>query len=332
MKLNKIFLLAGIALAGVFAACSDDDDYEKGPVASGNQFQTVTFGEDNTFSAELDPADPTTYTITVYRDSAHMDQAATIPLKVLINTDSVFVVPANVSFAAGEAETQFTVTYDKAEIGSPYTLEVAIGDDSYINPYSAATYTSYVLNIQRVKWNKIGLGTFNDTFLNQVAYYVEIEQRDDIPTKFRILQPYAGANADPDNWDGALVGSEDIIFFEIFPKEADVDDDGDTYCPVSFDTWVTGYWYDADNVVIAFRPSDLGQSGDEESVYYPDYNTIYLVPYYYMPGLGGWGLKTVVVTLPDGTAPEGAQAGDLVPEPEEEEGDEGEGGEGEGEE
>ena len=319
MKLNKIFLLAGIALAGVFASCSDDDDYTKGPVASGNQLQTVTFGTDNMVSGELDPEEPTSRTITVYRDSAHMDQAATIPLKVLVNTDDVFVVPENISFAAGEAQTQFTVTFDKAEIGVPYTLEVALDDESYINPYSSVTTKSYVMKVQRVKWNKIGLGTFNDTFLNGAAYYVEIEQRDDIPTRFRILQPYAGANADPDNWDGALVGSEDIIFFEIFPKEADVDDDGDTYCPVSFDTWVTGYWYDANNVVIAFRPSDLGTSGDDESVYYPDYNTIYLVPYYYMPGLGGWGLKTVVVTLPDGTAPEGVKAGDLVVEEEEEE-------------
>ena len=52
MKLNKIFLLAGIALAGVFASCSDDDDYTKGPVASGNQLQTVTFGTDNMVSGE----------------------------------------------------------------------------------------------------------------------------------------------------------------------------------------------------------------------------------------------------------------------------------------
>lgn len=326
MKLNKIFLLAGIALAGVFAACSDDDDYEKGAVASGNQLQTVTFGAKNIYSAELDPADPTTYTITVYRDSALMDQAATIPLKVLVNTDSVFVVPANVSFAAGEAEAQFIVTYDKAKIGSPYTLEVAIADDSYINPYSAATYTSYVLNIQRVKWNKIGLGTFNDTFLNGAAYYVEIEQRDDIPTRFRILQPYAGANADPNNWDGGLVGSEDIIFFEMFPKEADVDDNGDTYCPVSFDTWATGYWYQDALMVYACWESDYND--DTDGVYYPDYNLIYLYPAYDVVGLGTFGVKPVIITLPDGTAPEGAKAGDLVPEPEEGEDE----GEGEGEE
>ncbi len=322
MKLNKIFLLAGIALAGVFASCSDDDDYAKGPVASGNQLQTVTFGTKNIMSAELDPADPTSYTITVYRDSAYMAEAVSIPLKVLVNTDSVFVVPATVDFAAGAAEASVVVNFSKAEIGVPYTLEVALDNDAYINPYSANTTKSFVMNIQRVKWNKIGLGTFNDTFLNGAAYYVEIEQRDDIPTRFRILQPYAGANADPNNWDGGLVGSEDIIFFEMFPKEADVDDNGDTYCPVSFDTWATGYWYQDAVMVYACWESDYND--DTDGVYYPDYNLIYLYPAYDVVGLGTFGVKPVIITLPDGTAPEGAKAGDLVPEPEEGE-DEGEG-------
>lgn len=326
MKLNKIFLLAGIALAGVFAACSDDDDYEKGAVASGNQLQTVTFGAKNIMSTELDPADPTSYTITVYRDSAYMAEAVSIPLKVLVNTDSVFVVPATVDFAAGAAEASVVVNFPKAEIGVPYTLEVALDNDAYINPYSANTTKSFVMNIQRVKWNKIGLGTFNDTYLNGAAYYVEIEQRDDIPTRFRILQPYAGANADPNNWDGGLVGSEDIIFFEMFPKEADVDGDGDTYYPVSFDTWATGYWYQDALMVYACWESDYNDVTD--GVYYPDYNLIYLYPAYDVLGLGTFGVKPVIITLPDGTAPEGAKAGDLVPEPEEGEDE----GEGEGEE
>lgn len=317
MKLNKIFLLAGIALAGVFASCSDDDDYAKGPVASGNQLQTVTFGTDNIINAEFDPADPYEYTITVYRDSAYMAEAVSIPLKVLVNTDSVFVVPATVDFAAGAAEAQFVVKFPKAEIGVPYSFEVALDNDAYINPYSANTTTSFAMSIQLVKWNKIGLGTFNDTFLNGAAYYVEIEQRDDVPTKFRILQPYAGANADPENWNGGLVQSADKIFFEILPKTAQEDEEGDLYCNVSFDTWATGYWYQDALMVYACWESDYND--DTDGVYYPDYNLIYLYPAYDVVGLGTFGVKPVIITLPDGSEPEGTKAGDLVPEPDEDE-------------
>jgi hypothetical protein len=318
MKLNKIFLLAGIALAGVFASCSDDDDYAKGPVASGNELKAVTFGTDNMFSTELDPADPTTYAITLYRDSAYMAEPLSVDLKVLVNTDEVFVVPATANFEAGKAETQVIVTFDKAEIGVPYTLEVAV-DEAYVHPYKANSTTSYVLNLQRVKWNKLGLGTFNDTFLNGAAYYVEIEQRDGT-YKFRMLEPYAGANADPDNWDGGLVQSTDKIFFEILPKTAQKDADGDVFYNVTFDTWATGYWYQGALMVYACWESDYND--DTDGVYYPDYNLIYLYPAYDVVGLGTFGVKPVVVTLPTKDTPEGVKAGDLVVEAEEEEGEE----------
>ena len=183
MKLNKIFLLAGIAAAGVLASCSDDD-YEQGAVATGNQLQAVTFGNDNIFSAELDPTDPTSITITVQRDAEHAATAASVPLKVVSNTDDVFEVPATAEFAAGSTETTVTVTFDKSEIGVPYSCEIAIADE-YVNPY--VSVKTYAIDIQRVKWNAayVGTYTYSQLFEGDDEGLI-LYQRDDNPTRYKI--------------------------------------------------------------------------------------------------------------------------------------------------
>ena len=184
MKLNKIFLLAGIAVAGVLASCSSDDDYEQGEVATGNQLQAVTFGNDNIYSAELDPADPTNYTITLYRDADHAKEAVSVPLKVITNTDGVFEIPATAEFAAGSTETTVTVTFDDTEIGVPYSFEVAI-DDEYTNPYVSAK--TFAIDIQRVKWNPAYVGTYTySLFFAGDDEGLVLYRRDDDPTRYKI--------------------------------------------------------------------------------------------------------------------------------------------------
>jgi len=211
------------------------------------------------------------------------------------------------------------VTFDKAEVGELYTLEIGV-DDAYVNPYSANTYNTYVVSIQRVKWNKLGLCEFNDTFMSQTwSYYAEIEQRDGTNT-FRILNPYAGGNNNAEDWAGTLSQSTDKIIFTVLEKTESKDADGDTYYYVTFDSWETGYWYEDAYMVWAFLPSELSSSlaaDDELSVYYPDYGQVILTPYYYIPGLGGFGENPVYITLPSDNTPAEAVAGGIVPSVEE---------------
>ena len=313
MKLNKIFLLAGIAAAGVLASCSDDD-YEQGAVATGNQLQAVTFGNDNIFSAELDPSDPTSITITVQRDAEHAATAASVPLKVVSNTDDVFEVPATAEFAAGSTETTVTVTFDNSEIGVPYSCEIAI-DDAYVNPY--VSVKTYAIDIQRVKWNSLGLCEYYDTFTNYFGYYVEIQQRDGTNT-FRLLNPYDGANANEDDWAGDLYQPAEKVTFTIL-NAGGVDGDGDTFYYVTFNTFATGYLYQGTDMIYGFLPSDLSASlaaDDELSVYYPDYGQVILYPYFYVPSLGGgFGDEDpVYIILPHDGIPADAQPGDVVEE------------------
>lgn len=184
MKLNQIFLLAGIVAAGTLASCSSDD-YEAGAPATGNQLQAVTFGEDNIVSVEVAPTDPTTYTFSVYRDESMSAEAASVPLKVITNTSDIFEVPATVNFAAGSDEAEVTVTYPKAEIGVTYNLEVEI-DEAYVNPYKSSPM--YALELSRVQWNSIGTGYWWDGWYEDI-FEVEIQQRDDQPLMYRCTNP-----------------------------------------------------------------------------------------------------------------------------------------------
>lgn len=186
MKLNRIFLYGSIVLAGMLASCSSDD-YEKGEVAAGNQLYAVTFGEDNIVSMELDPAEPTSYSITVYRDEAKSTDALSVPLKVLTNEEDIFTVPASVNFAAGSSEAEVEVTFNKAEVGVSYALEVAL-DESYVNPYKSSTTTSYAFEVNRVKWNSLGVGYWFDGWWGDI-FEVEIFQRDDKPLMYRCTSP-----------------------------------------------------------------------------------------------------------------------------------------------
>ena len=196
MKLKNIFLLVGITLGLCFSSCSDDDGYKWGAVASGNQLNAVTFGADNVISTELDPADPTIINVKVYRDKA--DEAVEVPIKVITNDGSVFVVPEKVTFAAEQKEAFIDIAFDKAEIGTTYSLEIAL-DDDYVNPYLSSTTKTYAYEVTRVKWKSLGKSIWIDDFWYGEVFEVELYQRDDKPTSYRFENPYTdeytGGNA-----------------------------------------------------------------------------------------------------------------------------------------
>ena len=100
-----------IAIFGVLSwalgACSDSVERDPSPTVSPDCVGAY-FSETNTYNYELDPA-ITSITLTVGRDKS--DAAVTVPVKVLSNSDNIFVIPESVSFAAGESETTLEVTF-----------------------------------------------------------------------------------------------------------------------------------------------------------------------------------------------------------------------------
>ncbi len=205
MRLSKYFYLPLLIACLAFVACDDDDDYKKGKETAAD-CPALTFGADNVFSEEMEPTEPTSYDITVYRENA--TDAASYSIIVLTNTDDAFVVPETVTFAAGQTEATITITFDDTEIGKEYSLEISLADDD-VDMYSENAYQTFSFSVTRVKWNALGMCTYTDDFfttfygVGQVTWEVEIEERDDLPGYFRLVYPYDEKYIwnDPGDWD-----------------------------------------------------------------------------------------------------------------------------------
>ena len=127
MKINKIFLLAAMALTGMgLASCSSDDDFTPGkPAGSNNVYFTNQAAQALDLSAS-------SFTITLGRADA--GSALSVPLKQL-QVDPVFTVPATAEFAAGATETEVTIQISgDAEPFTDYQLRLAIPEE-YTSPY-----------------------------------------------------------------------------------------------------------------------------------------------------------------------------------------------------
>lgn len=192
MKLfNKIamFALAGMA----FAACTDDD-WTPGTfddtTVSGDSVQNVSF-EQATLSLEKDPTDETTTFVRMKRSQTATTD--TVPVTVLLNTDSAFVVN-DLIFQAGDSLADLKIDYADAEVGKTYTLQLAIEDPRYVSQYSGAA--TFSMSVTRVKWNNIqGTGRIVDNWLidaNTENPEITIQVRDDDSTQFRIRHPFHG--------------------------------------------------------------------------------------------------------------------------------------------
>lgn len=321
MKLNKIFFLFGIAAVSFLASCGDDD-YSAGEPATGNQLQSVSFGDKFKEQLEVDPADPTTYNITVHRDAAYTTEAASVPVKVLINTDNVYEVPSTVNFEAGKTEAELVVSYPKAEIGKEYKLEVAL-DDTYINPFKSQK--TYFLAVTRVKWNDIGIGIFSEEFSDgKNGYFVKIQQKDTDKNMYRIIKPYA-------SYEG-LTNETNMIIFNVLGKGGE-DETYGKYNYVSFETWSTGEYYENAHLITAVLPSSVKKDGDMDCRYYGDRGIVVLTPQFWVADLGGgFGPANVYITMPNESTV-GAVEGEVTDfsglDSAEEEDEEEDGGEGE---
>ncbi len=283
MKLlnNKYLYIFLLGVSGMFASCgNDEDDYSAG-MPTATDCPALTFGSDNTESVELDPAAPTTAAITVFRGKT--DTEASYSIRVLSNTDNIFTVPQTVNFAAGAEEAAVTVSFNNAEVGKSYTLEIGL-DEGDVDAYSSDTYTSYVYTCIRVKWNTIGKGQWLDGFWYGFWDEVNIQQRDDIPGVYRINNPYTDELVSSTGETTATY--TDYLVF--------------TLSETGYVSWDTSFYintaYDGSTEIKGYYPSALGSSlassnelsyaetDDEGNIRY-----FTITPYWYVDGVGGWG-------------------------------------------
>lgn len=222
-----------------FTACSDDKvDYERGTWDANENYADIYFAESSK-TVELDPVDPLTTTIEVFRrvqheytyakdslgnDSITSDTIVTslpklsLKLDVVSNTDSVFEV-GDAVFAEGDTVAIVTIKFPKAEVGVPYTLDLQVTGADYVSLYSEAPATK--LTVTRVKWNDAGfyldengnkvegMCMFTDDYVtgffgvDNVSYPVKVQERADKPGYFRLINVYHEDYPynDPGDWD-----------------------------------------------------------------------------------------------------------------------------------
>lgn len=148
--MKKIYLLGFLIGMIAFVGCSEDDLVTPSPSPEAPAgTQGVYFPSSNQSAFELMPVDPTEFEMTIARTVS--TGAVDVPITVEVNDDNVFVVPSSVSFADGETEKTFKVTFPSAAEGTTYNLKLNVEGDDYVNPY--VTGLSHVrTSATRIKW------------------------------------------------------------------------------------------------------------------------------------------------------------------------------------
>ena len=296
-------MVAMLALAGFTACSSDDDNIEPGTWDAAENYANIYFEEDSK-TEMIDPADPTTTTFTVSRRNT--SGPLTVTFKELENTSNAFKVGQAV-FADGEETATVDVTFADAAIGDPHTLKVTVEGSDLVSAYSSDIVYTYT--VTRVKWNAIGKAKYRDDFVFEDQWEVDVLQRDDDNSYYRILDPYGV-------WAEDLDGNQTDVLELHVTKKGDVIN-GITMTEAGVVDWYrinTGYFhptYEAD--IYALHPQNFTSeslntaavyANSKVSGYLPDGKTpgqIQLAPYWYMFGVGGWNYTTeptIFINLP----------------------------------
>ncbi|WP_430815689.1 hypothetical protein [Carboxylicivirga sp. RSCT41] len=224
MKFNKLYIVLLFAMTALFVGCSDFEDTVEPSPLTPEGCQGVYFPTSNKALFELEPADARELTLTIARKME--SGTAEVPLKVEINTDDIFDVPATVSFADGETEVEFKVTFPDAGEGTAYNLKVAVEGDQFVDPY-ASTTPYVVTSASRVKWEVLADpwiyvdGVFTAGYkVSSLPMYVDVEKAqlsDAVRYRFKNAYdvPTGGPDADgiydgyPNNEEGHFDESKD---------------------------------------------------------------------------------------------------------------------------
>lgn len=149
----KIFILMTVALAaGFFTACSDSDPEPES--VSGEQ---VYFPESITTDYSISD-DVTSISIPVRRIATE----AAFSMAVLAEDESgLFTIPSSVSFAAGQAEAELRITFDRKSLedGTSYPLAFLLNDENNTTPYGNRTLA---ITVTPWPWEELGTGLFRD--------------------------------------------------------------------------------------------------------------------------------------------------------------------------
>jgi hypothetical protein len=213
-KIFNIISLFAIAAITLVSCQKEQEKHEPGPADVTGCYGVYFPSQPASGSHAIAPEEDTSFKFIAARTND--SGAITVPVKVTSSAENVFVVPP-ITFADGQKETEFIVSFPTAEIGVTYSLSLTIEDPQYASYYSSSPI-SIDFSVLREKWNSLGTGLWRDDFfttfygVSNLEWEVEVLENDITKGLYRVVYPYDSKYAynDPGDWDDSKV-----YYFEI---------------------------------------------------------------------------------------------------------------------
>lgn len=268
--IKKLFSIA-LAFAGlgfIATACSDEVTY-----SSAEELQNAQVFFANTlpssYATAIDPAAEGAGVINVTLSRVKTDGALTVPLKAVLDSATIYTVPASVEFPAGASTVDIPVTYDVANVVYDAFEDITISIDGVdlTTPYGNSEYT-FTAGVA-APWKYIGMGTYVDDLFTtfwgvaNIPYEVPVEENELYPGLYRMVNPYGEYYPynDPGDWDPNVDS-----YIEIDATDPD---------KVFFYTQEQHTaWGDYGNFIVGSRAGHFKARGDDESTYAEYYGTL----------------------------------------------------------
>lgn len=271
MKLFKqyafVALAAGLTLG--LAACSDDDDYEKGKPAGA---YNVNFADQT--DLELDTA-ATSFDVALVRSDASGE--LTVPIEAYQVPDFC-TVPSTATFADGETTTSITVTIGSGmQYNTSYDFAIRIPEE-YTNAYAVQdVYPIYKISLIKPAWTSLYKGIYSYTLFfgsddDPVQAELTLSQRADNEDLYRLSD--WGYNGETFSFQFLNTGY------------------------ILVDTQTSGYVHASyGEVMVTDLTTYTGSTSYGQSQYDPETGTFYFaIAYYVSAGVFGYGYETYQIT------------------------------------
>lgn len=276
MKILK-YIFATLIGCLLLTSCSDDNTYSVGPqnVGEAASFGSITTNSTLTFL----PEEELSLLFTVYR--ANGGDAIDVPLNIVENDNNIFVIPSSVHFDIGETETELVVTFPNLGLGETASFEISIAD-GYQNLYATNMLRRTIT--RDYNWLTYS-GSLTSEFDGLQNSQVKIQKANGYNI-WRVVDPFT----EYCETNGIEYDYNTLAQYINFV----INEDGS----VTFDSYLNDLYQGSQ--IYAYWPLDLSSSLTEEATQSKLLSplSIQLVPYYYVPDLGGgFGTYAVTITL-----------------------------------
>ena len=284
MKLYKSILFAALAVvASVFTGCSDEGKWDAYKADS----ETYSFAQSATTLSVSATEVPTEITIKVYRSTA--SGSATLPIEVSANSTALNG-PASVTFQDGSNVADYVVTVNDPEIGFQHKLTAAVSEESVSASGNAKVTVALTVNYTWTEW---ATGTFTCYFMGCQTEGVKVMKAEGARA-YRIMEPYKEFMLSEDyGYTEKQWAAYSCPYIEFSVVEGTA---------ITFKTFQADT-YDGTDMIFGYLPSDLAAKfADLDALsQLLDGQTVCIAPYWYVPGVGGWGTDYPIYFELDGS-------------------------------